>query len=156
MTTYYDVPADLLIGSLSSELQELDQITPPEWAEYVKTGIHRERPPTQDDWWFIRSAAVLRKVGMKGPIATNHMAQLFGGPKDRGVTPTRAAAGSRNVARNVRPQLTAAGLITSKWNLGKTVNFGKILTPEGHALLDKHAHSVRGAAEEKYPGLSKY
>ena len=64
MTTYYDVPADLLIGSLSSELQELEQITPPEWAEYVKTGIHCERPPTQEDWWFIRSAAVLRKVGL--------------------------------------------------------------------------------------------
>jgi ribosomal protein S19E (S16A) len=52
--------------------------------------------------------------------------------------------------------LTEAGLITSKWNPANTVNFGKILTPEGHALLDKTAHSVRGAAEEKYPGLSKY
>ena len=75
MTTYYDVPADLLIGSLSTELQGFEQINPPEWAEYVKTGTHRERPPTQEDWWFIRSAAVLRKVGMKGPIGTNHMAQ---------------------------------------------------------------------------------
>ena len=88
MTTYYDVPADLLIGTLSSELQGFEQINPPEWAEYAKTGTHRERPPTQDDWWFIRSAAVLRKVGMKGPIGTNHMAQLFGGPKDRSQTYT--------------------------------------------------------------------
>ena len=108
MTTYYDVPADLLIGSLSTELQSFEQINPPEWAEYVKTGTHRERPPTQEDWWFIRSAAVLRKVGMKGPIGTNHMAQLFGGPKDRGVKPTRAASGSRNVARTVLQQLTEA------------------------------------------------
>ncbi len=138
MTTYYDVPADLLISSLSAELQSFEQIIPPEWAEYAKTGTHRERPPTQENWWFIRSAAVLRKVGMKGPIGT------------------RAAAGSRNVARTVLQQLTEAGLITSKWNAANTVNFGKILTPEGHALLDKVAHSVRDAAEERYPGLSKY
>ena len=128
MTTYYDVPTDLVIGSLSAELQSFEQIIPPEWAEYAKTGTHRERPPTQENWWFIRSAAVLRKVGMKGPIGTNHMAQLFGGPKDRGVKPTRAAAGSRNVARTVLQQLTEAGLITSKWNAANTVNFGKILT----------------------------
>ena len=36
MTTYYDVPADLLIGSLSAELQSFEQIIPPEWAEYAK------------------------------------------------------------------------------------------------------------------------
>ena len=48
------------------------------------------------------------------------------------------------------------GLFISKWNHAYSVNFGKVLTPEGHALLDKVAHSVRGAAEEKYPGLSKY
>ena len=42
MTTYYDVPADLLIDSLSKELQGFEQINPPEWAEYVKTGTHRE------------------------------------------------------------------------------------------------------------------
>ena len=48
MTTYYDVPADLLITSLSTELQGFEQINPPEWAEYVKTGTHRERPPTQE------------------------------------------------------------------------------------------------------------
>ena len=41
MTTYYDVPADLLIGTLSSELQGFEQINPPEWAEYAKTGTHR-------------------------------------------------------------------------------------------------------------------
>ena len=57
---------------------------------------------------------------MKGPIGTNHMAQLFGGPKDRGVKPTHAAAGSRNVARTVLQQLTEAGLITSKWNIANT------------------------------------
>ena len=49
MTTYYDVPADLLIASLSEKLKEYDKVSAPEWAAQVKTGTHRERPPVQED-----------------------------------------------------------------------------------------------------------
>ncbi|MCK5869026.1 MAG: 40S ribosomal protein S19, partial [Candidatus Thalassarchaeum sp.] len=51
MTTFHDVPADLVIQELAARLQSHDSISPPEWADYVKTGTHRERPPTQKDWW---------------------------------------------------------------------------------------------------------
>ena len=156
MTTYHDVPADLLIGELSARLSEVDSINPPEWSKIVKTGTHRERPPAQDNWWFIRSAAVLRKVGKLGPIGANHMAQHFGGPKDRGVKPNRAVAGSRNISRTVMQQLTTAGLIQSKMNLSGTVNHGKVLTPAGQKMLDSVAHAVRDEAIERHPGLSNY
>lgn len=156
MTTYHDVPADLLIGELSARLSEVDSINPPEWSKIVKTGTHRERPPAQDNWWYIRSAAVLRKVGKLGPIGANHMAQHFGGPKDRGVKPNRAVAGSRNISRTVMQQLTTAGLIQSKMSLSGTVNHGKVLTPAGQKMLDSVAHSVRDEAIERHPGLSNY
>ena len=156
MTTYHDVPADLLIGELSARLSEVDSINPPEWSKIVKTGTHRERPPAQDNWWFIRSAAVLRKVGKLGPIGANHMAQHFGGPKDRGVKPNRAVAGSRNISRTVMQQLTTAGLIQSKMSLSGTVNHGKVLTPAGQKMLDSVAHAARDEAIERHPGLSNY
>ena len=156
MTTYHDVPADLLIGELSARLAEMEAISPPEWSTIVKTGTHRERPPTQDNWWFIRSAAILRKVGKLGPIGANHMAQHFGGPKDRGVKPNRAVAGSRNISRTVMQQLSNAGLIESKMNAAGTVNQGKVLTPAGQSLLDSIAHDVRDQAIERHPGLSNY
>ena len=156
MTTYHDVPADLLIGELSARLSEVDSINPPEWSKIVKTGTHRERPPAQDNWWYIRSAAVLRKVGKLGPIGANHMAQHFGGPKDRGVKPNRAVAGSRNISRTVMQQHTTAGLIQSKMSLSGTVNHGKVLTPAGQKMLDSVAHAVRDEAIERHPGLSNY
>ena len=156
MTTYNDIPADILIDGLVEKLSSLDSIVEPDWAAFVKTGTHRERPPTQDNWWTIRSAAILRKVAFKGPIGTNHMAQEFGGPRDRGVKPNRAAAGSRNIARTILQQLSESGLIISSFNNAGTVNLGKILTPEGHKLVNDVAHSVRDLAEEKYPGLSNY
>ncbi|MEO2114807.1 MAG: 30S ribosomal protein S19e [Candidatus Poseidoniia archaeon] len=156
MTTYYDVPAGLLISSLAEKMQSYDKISAPEWASQIKTGTHRERPPVQDDWWHTRAASILRKVAMKGPIGTNRISQEFGGAKDRGVKKNKAVAGSRNVARKILQQLAESGLIENSMNSSGTVNHGRIISSKGHALLDLIAHSVRGEAEEKYPGLERY
>ena len=156
MTTYYDVPADMLISALVPRIREISAISPPEWAAHVKTGTHRERPPVQDDWWHTRSAAILRKVAVKGPIGTNRISQEYGGPKDRGVKKNRAVAGSRNISRKVLQQLSQAGLIEDKMNNTNTIIVGKVISPTGKALLDDVAHSVRADAEEKFPELSKY
>ena len=156
MTTYYDVPADLLIASLAEKLKALDAIKAPEWASHVKTGTHRERPPVQDDWWHTRSASVLRKVAIKGPIGVNRISHEFGGPKDRGVKRTKAVSGSRNISRKILQQLAESGLLEDSLNSAGTVNRGKVISAEGQRLLDETAHSVRGAAEERYPGLKGY
>ena len=113
MTTFYDVPADLLIPALAERLEkDYEVISQDEKFDFVKTGIHKERPPVQTNWWFLRSAAILRKVGRMGPIGVNHLSQAFGGPKNRGAAPNRAAAGSRNVIRSSLQQLEDAGLVT--------------------------------------------
>ena len=156
MTTYYDVPADLLIPGLAERLRSYDRVSAPEWASQVKTGTHRERPPVQEDWWYTRAASMLRKVAIKGPIGTNRISQEFGGPKDRGVKKNKAVAGSRNVARKILQQLSDSGLLVESLNSAGNVNRGKILSSEGQALLDEVSHSVRKIAEERYPGLEKY
>ena len=156
MTTYYDVPADLLIASLSEKLKSFDMISAPEWASQVKTGTHRERPPVQEDWWHTRAASVLRKVAIKGPIGTNRISQEFGGSKDRGVKKNKAVAGSRNVARKILQQLSDSGLLVESLNTAGNVNKGKVVSSKGQALLAEVAHSVRSEAEERYPGLEKY
>nr|WP_243665902.1 40S ribosomal protein S19 [Vulcanisaeta sp. JCM 16159] len=50
-----DVPADLLIRELAKYLREnVPQVKPSDWALFVKTGPNKDRPPMQDDWWYIR------------------------------------------------------------------------------------------------------
>ena len=156
MTTFYDVPADLLIPALAARLEAMDGIDQPEWADFVKTGAHKERPPVQSNWWQLRRAAILRKVGRMGPIGVNHLSQAFGGPKNRGSAPNRATAGSRHVIRSSLQQLEDAGLVVARHNAAGTVNMGRILTATGQKLLDDVAHEVRPQAEEAYPGLGKY
>jgi len=156
MTTFYDVPADLLIPALAKRLEEDEKINQPEWAEFVKTGAHKERPPVQKNWWFLRSAAILRKVGRLGPVGVNHLSQAFGGPKNRGSAPNRATAGSRHVIRTSLQQLQDAGLVTVRRNAAGTVTMGRILTPAGQKILNDVAHEVRPLAEKAYPGLKNY
>ena len=54
MTTVYDIPADILIRQVAEELKKNPQIQPPDWAAFAKTGVHKEMPPENDDWWYVR------------------------------------------------------------------------------------------------------
>ena len=163
MTTFYDVPADLLNPALADKLSSVDKISRPQWADFVKTGIHRERPPTQENWWELRCAALLRKVAREGPIGVNSLAQAYGGKKDKGSNPHAPAMGSRHIIRTALQQLSDAGLVEMKET--KTVQSvdgdqklysGRTLTSAGQKMLDEVAHSIRAQVEEVYPGLAKY
>ena len=60
------------------------------------------------------------------------------------------------MSTKILQQLADSGLIVDSMNSAGTVNHGKIVSPVGQALLDEVAHSVRGVAEQKYPGLERY
>ena len=111
MTTFYDVPADLLNPVLAGKLSEIDAISRPQWADYVKTGVHRERPQPKK---LVGIQGVLRysaRLVEKGPIGVNSLAQAYGGRKDNGSNPNTPAMGSRYIIRTALQQLSDAGLI---------------------------------------------
>lgn len=142
MVTVYDVPAEQLIAKVAAKLREIETIKPPEWAEFVRTGRHTERSPVQKDWWYTRSASILRKVAIKGPIGTSRLAEEYGGFADRGSRPNKAVKGSRNIARKSIMQLEASGLVA------KNKNKGRIVTSKGQKLLDAAAKEVADAASK--------
>ena len=163
MTTFYDVPADLLNPALAHKLSDISGISRPDWAAFVKTGVHRERPPTQENWWELRCAALLRKVAREGPIGVNALAQAYGGKKDNGSNPHTPAMGSRHIIRTALQQLQDAGLVEMKET--KTVSSesgdqklfaGRNISAAGQKILDEVAHLVGEDAEAAYPGLEKY
>lgn len=120
--------------SLIDDIKKIKEVQAPEWAKFVKTGAHKERPPVQQDWWEIRAASVLMKVNKYGPIGTNRLAKLYGGRKNRGHKPERKYPASRNIIRTILQQLTAAGLIKDAEGDKK----GKIVTKEGKELIKKN------------------
>ncbi|MFC1803501.1 30S ribosomal protein S19e, partial [Thermoproteota archaeon] len=102
MTTAYDVPADVLINKLSDYVKEnMREVQPPEWAGYVKTGSHTERVPQSPDWWYVRTASILRKLYMNGPIGVSKLRKYYGGRKRRGVRPAHFAKAGGNIIRKI-------------------------------------------------------
>ncbi len=77
MTTLYDAPAEKLIQLISNKLKENEYIAPPEWAGWVKTGVHKEHPPQNEDWWYIRCASILRRIAIDGPVGTPETAHVL-------------------------------------------------------------------------------
>ncbi len=151
MPTPYDIPSSVLIERLAKHLkEEVDEITPPAWTLFAKTGVHTQRPPTNPDWWFIRSASVLRKIYVKGPIGIEMLRQEYGGRIDRGAKPEHAAKGSGSIIRNVIHQLQAAGLVKSYRTEGRVV------TSEGRRLLDRLSTEIKKDLEKIEPELAKY
>jgi len=128
----------------------VDEVTPPEWASYVKTGSHAERPPQNPDWWFIRCASILRKIYMKGPIGVSRLRREYGGRVDRGVRPEHSRKGGGNIIRKALQQLEEAGLVE------KLGNRGRVVSPRGRSLLDKLATEIKRELEKEIPELAKY
>lgn len=124
------------MSKLVDTLSKDKNIVAPEWAKFVKTGVHKERPPMDKDWWTIRAASVLRKVSKHGPIGVNSLAKQYGGRQNRGYKPDVKKSASRNIIRKVMQQLEAAELIHANKN-PKAGQHGKIVTAKGKALLQE-------------------
>ena len=138
MAGIYDVNAQELVEKTAQELKNVPEISPPEWAVFVKTGAHKERPPIQADWWYFRAAAVLRAVAKLGPVGTEKLRTKYGGKKNRGVAPEHHYKGSGSVIRTVLQQLETAGLVMK----AKGARKGRILSPKGQSLLMKMAKTL--------------
>ncbi len=136
MVTVYDVPAEKLILKVAEKLKGNSAIEPPAWAEFAKTGRHTEKAPTQEDWWYTRSAAILRKIYVKGPMGSSKLAAEYGGYADKGSMPNKAVKGSRNIARKCMIQLEKAGYLVSVNKQGRAIS------PSGMSLLDNAAKEV--------------
>ncbi|AEA47757.1 30S ribosomal protein S19e [Archaeoglobus veneficus] len=149
MATVYDVPADMLIQRVAEKLKEMQEIEPPEWAMFVKTGVHKERSPEQEDWWYIRVAAILRKVYTDGPVGIERLRTAYGGRKRRGVEPPKFMKGSGSIVRKALQQLEKAGFV-------KKTEEGRIVTPQGRSFLDKVATELHKELSQQIPALAKY
>ncbi|MFA5394848.1 MAG: 30S ribosomal protein S19e [Methanomicrobiales archaeon] len=149
MTTVYDLPADVLIRKTAEELKAMESVEAPEWAAFAKTGVHKQGPPADEDWWYTRAAAVLRRIYVDGPIGVERLRSFYGGKQNRGSSPDRFRKGSGSVIRKVIQQLEGEGLV-------ENVENGRKVTPKGRSFLDGVAHGLKADATEQTPALAKY
>lgn len=108
------------------------KIQVPAWVDLVKTGVDRELPPTEEDWFFKRAAALARHVYLKPGCGVGSLAKLHGGKKNNGHRPGKHCNASRNVIRKAMQSLEKAGIL-------KAVDSGRSISVDGQRDLDRVA-----------------
>ena len=149
MAKVHDVPADMLIKKLT-EILKSEDINPPTWISFVKTGVHADKPPQQVDWWYTRCASILRKIYLNGPISITDMRSMYGGGKARGygIASHRYAGGA--IIRNAVHGLEKLGYVEM------VEKKGRIVTKQGMKKLDNLSTEILKELIQTTPKLKIY
>ncbi len=141
MVTVFDVDAHELIGKLKEELKKMNGIKQPEWAKYAKSGSSREKPPEQEDFWYIRAAAILRQLYVKGkPIGVQRLRVKYGRKEQNSYKPSHKRRAGGKLIRNIIQQLEKEELL-KKDNIKNKK--GRVITKKGKSLVDKVAAQIK-------------
>src|SRR3989338_5794317 len=146
MGTIYNSDPSELIEKTAEELKKVESIKPPVWAPFVKTGMHKERPPLKSDWWYMRAASILRQIYMFSPIGISKLRTRYGGKKSRGYKTEHFYKGSGSIIRKIVQQLETEGFL--KKDL-KSVHKGRMITAKGKKFLDDISAKISKITAQK-------
>ncbi|MCX8204588.1 MAG: 30S ribosomal protein S19e [Candidatus Nezhaarchaeota archaeon] len=146
------VPPGQLIKQLAKYLKEnVPEVKPPPWALFVKTGVYKEELPDDPEWWYVRCAAILRKLYLHGPVGIERLRAAFGGRQRVGAKGREHfRKGSGAIIRRALQQLEEAKLVVKD---GKR---GRRLTPKGVSLLDRLSLRIFRELAKQHHELKKY
>lgn len=139
MTHILKVNPNDLVNQLAVELKKQKLVQPEPWSKFVKTGRDKERLPDNPDWWYYRSAAILRSIAKLGPVGTEKLRTKYGGKKNRGHKPEKFCKASGSIIRKILQQLEKSELVQQR----KEGSYkGRVLTTKGTSLMDKIAVGI--------------
>jgi len=118
---------------LAQALKELEEFKRPTWVDFVKSGVHKERPIEDPDFWYKRAASILRQLYINGIVGVGRLRSRYGGRKDYGMAPAHFTKSSGKIIRLIVQQAEAAGLVEK----AKEKRAGRQLTHKGKQFLEK-------------------
>mmetsp|Transcript_119526 Transcript_119526/g.385901 ORF Transcript_119526/g.385901 Transcript_119526/m.385901 type:complete len:159 (+) Transcript_119526:77-553(+) len=142
VVTVKDVEPDQFISSFAQHLKRQGRFEIPKWADYVKTGVAKELPPSNPDWIYVRTASMVRKIYIRGGIGVGAFRKVYGCQKRRGTCTNTKSKSSGKIARYILQQLEEMGLIEQDENGGRKI------TKEGQRELDTVAVQAAAPADE--------
>ena len=149
MARVTDVPSDALIARLADVLRGED-VPPPAWIPFVKTGVHADRPPQDRRWWHVRCASLLRKIYVHGPIGIHQLRDEYGGGKPRGYGAAHHRPAGGAIIRSAVQGLEKLGYVE------KAGRQGRIISSAGARKLDRMATEILKELAADTPRLRLY
>ncbi|MGI0134355.1 MAG: 40S ribosomal protein S19 [Candidatus Micrarchaeaceae archaeon] len=136
MVNVYDADASDVIRLAAQGLK--DKIKKPVYVDFVKSGAGKERVPQDADFWYVRSASILRQVYLNGPIGTSRLRTRYGNRKAHTVHRGHHMPAGGSVIRDAFAEL-------EKIEFVKNTKAGRVITPKGRSFMDKVAREASGA-----------
>ncbi len=140
MVKIFDVDQSKLVEKTAEELKKIDFVKMPSWANFVKTGVAKERPPIEKDWWYKRAASILRRVYVYKLVGVNRLRVKYSSRKNNGHKPEHTEQSGGKIIRVILQQLEKAEFVKKAEIKNKK---GRILTPKGKNFLDKIAKDAK-------------
>jgi len=135
--TVKDVAAQDFVIAYAAHLKRIGKIEVPKWADLVKTASFKELAPYDQDWYYIRAAAIARRVYLRGGVGVGAFKKIFGGRNHRGTRPEKFGTGSGSIARHILKQLEALKIVEKVPD-----KKGRRITPQGQRDLDSIAGQI--------------
>lgn len=132
----YEMPAGEYNKKLAELLKSIAEIKEPEWARFVKTGVAKQRPPQEKDFWYKRAASILRQIYIKKVVGVNRLKTRYGSKQNRGVKPAKFRKSSGKIIRTILQQSERAGLLEKSIKSEIGIRAGRKLTNKGKELLE--------------------
>ena len=135
MSNVYEVNAADLVKVASQRLKE-KSMKKPGYVDFVKSGPSKERVPHERDFWFTRSASILRQVYLNGPIGVSKLRTRYGSRKEHVVHKHHHMKAGGSIIRDSLIEL-------EKLKLVKNTKEGRVITPQGKSFLDKISNELK-------------
>lgn len=132
----YEMPAGEYNKKLAELLKSIAEIKEPEWAKFVKTGVAKQRPPQEKDFWYKRAASILRQIYINKIVGVNRLRTRYGSKQNRGMKPEKFRKSSGKIIRTILQQSERAGLLEKYNKSGIRIRAGRKLTNKGKELLE--------------------
>uniref|UniRef100_A0A2L2Y3J0 Ribosomal protein S19 n=1 Tax=Parasteatoda tepidariorum TaxID=114398 RepID=A0A2L2Y3J0_PARTP len=136
-TSVKDVKQHDFVKALSAHFKKSGKLKVPEWVDVVKTGMHKELAPYDEDWFYTRCASVARHLYIRSPAGVGALTKIYGGRYRRGTRPSRYCRGSSSVARKALQALENLKLVE------QDPSGGRKLSNQGRRDLDRIASQIR-------------
>lgn len=133
MANVYDVKASEVVKLAAERLKP--QLKKPAYVDYVKSGSNKERVPQDPDFFFVRSASILRQVYVNGPIGVSKLRTRYGSRQEHNVHRKHHVKSGGSVIRDALQELERLKYV-------KNTKAGRVITPQGRSFMDKVAKEI--------------
>ncbi len=122
---------------LAEALKQVPEFKSPEWVDYVKSSPSKERPINETDFWYKRTASILRQIYKRKIVGVNRLRTKYGSKKNRGMKPERFVKSGGKIIRTILQQADKAGFTEPvKANKVLRTRAGRKLTAKGKEFME--------------------